>query len=627
MIKKERLIAMGLSVIMIASIAACSNQVPNNTVENTETVTQTEQQIQTEQETEAEAQDVANQVSQISDISVESQSETIDGEVYSGELETGAQYFAYIPKCEDYGVRPTSNPVLIVYGNEKYTQDSAKETAMSSGLAEIADKEKAPIFFVNPKGDQWTSDDADSYLAVRGMISDSSSAVYDDEGRSKTEAENEDGEKTVTYAYPGTVTRMYVFAEGAGADFAYENLAKGVYGNGQYMGNSIWRPVGLYLLNGMSENIVDFSDVDSEDYEYAENDVAREVPVVIVNGTDAMQQAFNSINSSENTVVQTEDSITSIKDAKTSLINAYNSILEHHITRDMGYGVSLMNLESANELGLVETKETFTASNGNVVTYYQFVPENMDAEQDGSVPFVFGFHGGGNSAENYTWSSGWNEIAGENDFMYVAVDRHVDLEDEIMELLEYLESEYTQIDQTRIYASGFSMGSIKSSLLGFKHDDVFAAISPTNAISFLDAEHGNIVPVFYNAGENSHFNMPFMMEGKMAEIPTTNLDGREAFANLLVNNKVIDSVDDYSFNENADSMFGIAPSDKEVKDCAENYNVKETIRYYDSEDGHCYTVMSTTSNAGHEPIREVTRNAWKFMSQFSRNADGTLNVE
>lgn len=629
MIKKERLIAMGLSVIMIASVAACGNQT-SDTANTTETAGQTEVLTQAEQtsenEIESENQDSVTDVTKISDISVESQSETIDGEIYSGQLETGAEYFVYIPNCEDYGIRPTSNPVLIVYGNEKYTRDSAKETAISSGLAEIADKEKSPVFFINPKGDTWMAEDVDSYLAVKSMISDSSSVVYDDEGRSKTESENEDGETTVTYAYPGTVSRMYVFAEGAGADFAYENLAKGVYGGGQYMGNSIWRPVGLYLLNAASENLVDFTSVDCEDYEYAENDLAREVPVVIVNGTDAMQEAFASINVSDNTVLQTADDISSIEDAKASLISAYDSLLEHHITRDMGYGVSLMDLKSANELELTETKETFTASNGTVVTYYQFVPQNMDSAQDGSIPLVFGFHGGGSSAENYTWSSGWNEVAGENGFMFVSVDRHVDLEDEIMELLEHLEDEYSQIDQTRIYASGFSMGSIKSSLLGFNHDDVFAAIAPTNAISFLDAEHGNIVPVFYNAGENSYFNMPSMMEGTKAEIPTTNLDGREVFVNLLVNNKVIASADDYSFDENADSMFGIAPSEEEVKDCAENYNVQETIRYYYSEDGICYTVMSTTSNAGHEPIREVTRNAWKFMSQFSRNADGSLSI-
>ena len=180
------------------------------------------------------------------------------------------------------------------------------------------------------------------------------------------------------------------------------------------------------------------------------------------------------------------------------------------------------------------------------------------------------------------------------------------------------------------------MGSIMSSLLGFNYDDVFAAIAPTNAISFLEPAHGNIVPVFYNAGENSHFNLPFMMDGSHAEVPTTNTDGREAVLSLMVNNHVMtqEEADAYEWPEldegfvpsfvTGDSKYGIEADETETEACEMYYGVDETIRYYNSDDGNCYTVMSSTAYAGHEPIWTVSENAWEFMSQFSRDEDGSV---
>ena len=110
----------------------------------------------------------------ISDISVEPASAKIDGTVYEGTLATGAACFAYVPAVEGYGTRPTSSPILLVYGDAAYTAETAKETALCSGLAEIADREKCPVLFLNPKGARWTAEDADSYLAAKNLYSDSS---------------------------------------------------------------------------------------------------------------------------------------------------------------------------------------------------------------------------------------------------------------------------------------------------------------------------------------------------------------------------------------------------------------------------------------------------------------------
>ena len=636
-----------LAISMVLAAVGCGSKAPetndaetNKTADNVET-----EAIESEASVDGESDVPVIQLKGLGDTSVEEASAQIDGTVYEGQLSTGATYFAYIPDNANYGNRATSNPILIVYGDTAYTAETAKEIVLSSGLAEIADHEQGPVILVNPLGDSWGEEDKDSYLAVKNMFSDGTGNTYNtynqegNEGRSETTTADDGTEQPGKY--PGTCTRMYVFAEGSGANFAYEHLAQGIFGDAQYVGSAVWKPVGMFLLNADSQTDVDLKGATAEDYEHIENDAAREVPVVIVNGSENVINAFKNVDS-EDKLLSLESEAQTMKAAHDELVYAYDEVIEHFMTRDMGAGVSLLSLRSASQQGLIETKNTFTSKDGIEVNYYQYLPEEYETLEDGSLPLVFGFHGGGNDAEMYVWSSGWAEVAADNDFMLVSVDQHVNLQEDhldvMIELLNSLEEEYSIIDTSRVYASGFSMGSIMSSLLGFTYDDTFAAISPTNAISFIDSTHGNIVPVFYNAGENSHFNLPFMMEGAKAEVPTTNTDGRQQILDLMVNNDVMtkEEADSFEWPEltddfipafaPGDSRYGIEADDVKTENCSMYYGVEETIRYYNSKDGNCYTALSSTTYAGHEPLWTVTKNAWDFMSQFSRNADGTVTV-
>lgn len=584
----------------------------------------------------------------LGDTCVEAASKVIDGNVYEGKLSTGASYYAYVPVSDNYGVRATANPMLMVYGDGAYTADTAKDTAIASGLAMLADREGGPVIFVNPKGADWSADDVDSFMAVREMFSDSSSNIYDHEGRGE-DTKAEDG--TVTKGcYPATGSRIYVFAEGQGADFAYENLAAGVIAPSLYVGEaSVWRPAAMFLLNPKSNSNIDLAGAQAENYAFLEQDQAREVPVVIVNGTDEITKAFQAHNSADNTLVQSSSDAVSLATAKTELLSGYDEIMEHWMTHDMGRGVVLQHISSAKELGMTESAGYFESSTG-MIKYYQFLPEDYASAKAGSLPLVFGFHGGGSSAENYTWSSGWAEVASDNHFIFVAVEQHVSVEPaQIVELLTELEKQYPYIDHSRIYAAGFSMGSIKSTACSYEYDDVFAAINPTNAVAFGEYNaraNGNIVPTFYNAGLNSFFNFMGSSEVAWGE------NQQSGIAELLKDNKVISSVSDYTYDPKANASFGVFSDAGKYDDFAltnilddgsladpwgykaDEIVVKEseipgisaTICYFNSEDGNCYTALSMSSYAGHEPLWVIAENAWEFMSKFSRNADGSLSI-
>ena len=656
----RRLMAAALAGIVALGIMGCGSGNSANLVSDKESGVEssavpesaadtTMAETEEKQETDSEYGIEESIVQTGSSINVEKASENIDGTVYEGELSTGAKYFAYVPDSENYGVRATANPVLMVYGDSAYTKDSAKETAISSGLAQIADREGGPVIFVNPKGEQWSEADAQSYMAVKAMFSDSSSGIYNQEGRAE-DTTGEDG-TVIPGCYPATSSRIYVFAESSGADFVYENLAAGIIAPSLYVGEtSIWRPSALFLLNSKSTAAVNLSGIQADGYAHLEQDQAREVPAVIVNGSDVVIDAFKAQNNEDNTLVVTEEAAQSLRQAGDTLLEGYDKVMEHWMTHDMGRGVVLQRISSAKELGLIETARYFESSTGTI-KYYEFLPEDYSSCMDGSVPLVFGFHGGGSSAENYTWSSGWAEVASDNHFMFVAVEQHVDVQPaQIVELLESLEKQYPCIDKSRIYASGFSMGSIKSTACAYEYDNIFAAINPTNAVAFGSYEataNGNIIPTFYNAGLNSFFNM--MGRGEVA----WGEEQQKGIAQLLKDNRVIASTADYKYDPRANVEFGVFSdaskfdsfaltevledgslsdpwgykADNIVQKESEIPGVTATICYFNSDDGNCYTALSSTSYAGHEPLWVISRNAWEFMSQFSRNEDGSLSIE
>ena len=145
---------LAFSSVPVTIVAAAENTTETSAnEEQRDEIAADNSQEQTEQASIEDSQQEASE--NFSDINVEAPSEIIDGNVYVGELSTGAVYYAYVPESENYGARATANPILIVYGDTAYTEETAKETAISSGLAQIADREGAPVIFVNPKGDQW----------------------------------------------------------------------------------------------------------------------------------------------------------------------------------------------------------------------------------------------------------------------------------------------------------------------------------------------------------------------------------------------------------------------------------------------------------------------------------------
>jgi poly(3-hydroxybutyrate) depolymerase len=84
-----------------------------------------------------------------------------------------------------------------------------------------------------------------------------------------------------------------------------------------------------------------------------------------------------------------------------------------------------------------------------------------------------------------------------------------------MNLIKDLKVKYPQIDPSRIYLTGLSIGGAESFLLGAKYSDVFAAVGIVAGVNVFAEEvteisenyTGGEVPLLYICGDHDFFQM------------------------------------------------------------------------------------------------------------------------
>ncbi len=515
-------------------------------------------------------------------------------------------YF-YVPDSTKVGTRSCNSPIMIVLGRDKYTgEDDVKQEAQESGIADIAAEEGSIVVFANPYGEHWNADDdGDLYVSILNMFSDSSSSDWVD---GKAESKDWATGGTVT-SYCGSSQRTYIFADGEGADFVAANYLKAV------KKVTVW-PTGAvesdvtptaYLLSNLST-------APTTSYE------GKEYPTAVINGPEGIADALAALNPVHNkSQILTSDKVDGFD--KDKVTEAYNSTVGT-VRRQSD---QILEIPDYAALGITENVKT-TDVNGYNVEYREYIPDNLDMTKEGSVPLVMIFHGGGNTAEFFAWASEWPIIGKENGFMVVSVQDHTSYtSDDMTELLSILEQKYPAIDKTRVYASGFSMGAVKCWNIGLKHSDVFAGIAPfdagymeepTGTIDYSPitvSESNNIMPLFYVAGAHS-----FASETPQADKVNVNAV-MEAYFKI---NKITDN---YVFDTSAGNVWGYKSNNEYTVDSDEYPNFPLTVSQFTSTDGNTYVSLGI-SDKGHETVASEAREAWKFLSKFSRNADGTISI-
>lgn len=531
-----------------------------------------------------------------SDLSVEEASASIQGSIHIEKLSNGAIAYVYVPNHELYGVRATASPVMVVYGNGAYTPETALETAYDSGLAAIADKEQGAVVFVNPVGEEWGEQDAASLEAAKNLYSDATN--NDKKGSNFTMYG-----KNSAAGYAGSYCRVYVFAEGAGADFVYSQLSPGVEGAGQFFGKALIKPTTAFLMNPTSSEAVDLTASDG-----------REIPVVLVNGTETIEGAYQALNKGTETLTLTSD-VKEGFDAE-AVTGGYDQVMEHYMVRvQSSLGVedcktTLLKIAGNDELGLTEAKKEYTFADGTALSYYEW----SDGKEN--EPLVMSFHGSGSSAEMQVWASGLNDLAAAEGFHLVSFENYSnqDLDnDKIMEAVDGIIAE-TKCDAGRVYVSGFSMGSMRTWALTSNYTDKFAGAIAMNGFNGGMDENGqfqNAIPFYAVSGKESFLASFF-------EFPSGENFVQEAA--ILKANK---AVEDFTFDVSA-GTWGMNPAETYTVTAEDLPDLTVTVSQFADAEGRILTCFAEASSAGHEPLRSATADAWRFISRFSRSEDGTL---
>lgn len=497
-----------------------------------------------------------------------------------------------------------SAPYLIYLEDEPLSWEQAKETADSTGLSAIASKYATSVVFISPSNSSWTSQTARLFLE---LISNSKIHQYYKDGYAILN--NRFFHTNEGYAIRGAIFRTILFGKNEAANYIAKNLLTKLTGDG------LWGPADVCPTLCILENLTEKPEI-----------LRRDIPVVSINNPefeDELKAGTDYFYKSES-----ED-----------FEKIYTDFGKKFIR--WGWDGELQLQEDFDEIGMIEepcvTELKVSKDNDgddkdqsiHKVGYISYYNKNLFLNRGLSpfVPLLLCFHGGGDSAKHIAQVSQWYKVAHDHNFLLVCVENHINsTATEMMELIEVLKKKYP-VDESRIYATGFSMGGCKTWDLYQEFPKVFAGLAPMDATFELGLNvygqpspykinQEEMVPVFYAGGEITPLpELPFQAQKCLDRM-------KYVFKVNHLKTKYEVSFENQKDWEN--KIWGISGDKIEIiHDDSRNSDL--TMNYFESQDGNFYTVFASISGQGHECRYHTCEHAWRFISQFKRNSDGTIS--
>ncbi len=494
-------------------------------------------------------------------------------------------------------------PYLLVFSPEDFTAnyDGAVAFARKNNFEQIAKKYGTSVVFIYPTSANGWKDAAPDLFSE--IISNSKIHEYYENGVVKFY--NRFTKQLEAYFIRGAIFRTNLYGFGESADYIAKNCINHFEGDGLW-GRADCAPVAC-TLTGLSV----LPKIDADD-----------IPVVSYGNSSEVNELFKA-----NCKYFVEKQIPDIYADFDGFVKQFRRMLGE-LEVDPDLEKDGMQIDPA-VITLTTSPDNIGDDKGSVshkVGYFAFY--NKGVFDNGPVPLLLAFHGGGDSSFYISYISGWANIAHRHNFLLVAVENHLNsTASEMVELVEQLKKQY-KIDESRIYASGFSMGGIKTWDIIQEYPDLIAAAAPMDATVDIgeNVYFGKInkpvnttvsVPIFYAAGEQT----------PLAELPYQEQKCINRMAYALKLNRAT-SADKYTVKlEEKDSwenkFWGIN-GDKTKMLVDPKRKGKLTLQLFGREDGKCYNVFASIDNQGHECREHTCENSWLFMSCFSRDKDGKI---
>ena len=488
-------------------------------------------------------------------------------------------------------------PYLLIFAPGDFSYDEAVNFAKENGFERLAADFASSVVFIYPSSGSWKDASADIFAEI---LSNSAIHQYYKDGYVKRF--NRFTKQIDDYRIRGAIFRTNLFGFGESADYIALNCLN------HFEGDGLWGRADSAPVTCILSDLSVMPKVDADD-----------IPVISVG------------NSAEiNDLLRSKVKYLLIKDKPDYYCDHYE--FAHKFRRMLGQLELDPDLEAeglVTEPG-IETVMTSADNRGDDkgttehrIGYFAFYNEGLFDK--GPAPLLLAFHGGGDSAFYISHISGWAKIAYRHNFLLVAIENHLNsTATEMTALIDALRKKYS-IDPTRIYCSGFSMGGCKSWDMIGEYPNVLAAAAPMDATfevglnsygepSAMPLNTTVPVPVFYSGGEITPLpELPFQAQKCIDRI--------KYVLELNKTGKVYDvKLDEKDSWEN--KIWGIN-GDQRVITHDESRNADLTIELFET-DGRCLVALSSVSGQGHECREHTCENAWRYMSNFRRLPDGTI---
>lgn len=505
---------------------------------------------------------------------------------------------AYVPankiesKINNYTFR---QPLITVFEENRMTLQDAVKFSDTTGLSKIASEVDSTVLFVYPKCEgSWEKAGIGIYQELIANVK-----MHPEYNDNIVEMNNFFTKQFEGYFIRGAIFRAMIYSYGKSADFVAKNLIKKI--DGQYL----WGPGEITPAVVHLERLSVLPEIERKD-----------IAVESIGNKSEINSIFEKAGCENLLIKEKSDYYSDFK----NFGRKFKMWCGH-----MEFEPDFEKLGMIEESGIVEVK---TTSDNKVIKtpthkagYFAWYNKNLF--DNGPVPLVMGHHGGGDTAMFLTFVSGWWEIAHKYNFLYVAIDDHLSFPaSEIMQIIDDVKKRYN-VDENRVYATGFSMGSGKTWDLFCEYPEYFAGFMPASALFPIkenvwgkclsdDINFDTPKPIFYSGGECS----------PLPELPGQNETCLDRIQYLAGVNKLkkAEAIKALKFSEKdswEEKYYGVS-ADKVQVVHNDSRNSDLTIRYFESEDGVVRTALASVGGQEHECRQHTNEEAWKFVSKFTK---------
>lgn len=516
-------------------------------------------------------------------------------------------FYLYSPsKPHDFDMMSGQlNAVIYVYPDKPYaSSDEAYAALVKMGLIDIAEKAPAYIVMPNPlNGKSWTADDLNVYYESQFYLA---------------------GGKIVSFTPPtGEYPRrtynnlQYVIAEGSGSTFVNDVLSQhagrmaGILTfGGSSSAAAVGEAVPAYLVNASDSAVAYWKKANGTDAQNGNtyyNSGYEQKKVTVAAGSDTFSASLVA------------DAWASLLSRSTRACMSSNVVIN---TMDMSEW-TLMTWPNYSELGLTLKEHTYNYQNKDY-TVYDYVPSSYTGKT--AVPLVVLLHGFTEDPLCPAATCGWADKAAQEGFILVAPDYLNDIKSEgvavnaVMQVVKQAQSDYN-IDASRIYLTGFSMGGMNTMMTAFQNAGTFAAVAPM-------AGSTEISKLANYAADSAKYDLPTFFLCGTVDTNNVKTEDNGSFSFTAMNGNILPSLLGFSGIKLGTPDYAAYPgwgykADQQTTATRQNITYQFND-FYVSGYTSPMAELVTAVNVAHACSNVYADFAWNFMSRFSRAADGSL---